>query len=231
MFVRKHIILIVFSAMFVVVAAVPSYYFYHQYRNLEAQMHNPTKESPAVYVERAGRHIILPDNEIPTVLTVTDTERLSGQAFFSHAKNGDKVLVYEQAKKAFLYDPKADKIVEVGPVINSATNSALAQHAVTPTPTPRILHFVLYNGTTTVGLTKDFEQTLLSKIPDAIVLDRDNAARNDYESSVLIDVSENNSGAQDIADMLDMQMTELPEGETKPEEADFLIILGSDVLE
>lgn len=67
-------------------------------------------------VKRLGRLIVLPDGEQPTVATVSDPERLKDQPFFVKAKKGDKVLIYTNARKAILYDPIADKIVEVAPL-------------------------------------------------------------------------------------------------------------------
>lgn len=66
-------------------------------------------------VTKVSRHMILP-SEAPIAATITDITKLKGQAFFEHAKNGDKVLIYEGLKKAILYDPQADRIVEVGHV-------------------------------------------------------------------------------------------------------------------
>lgn len=67
-------------------------------------------------VEEVGALIMLPDGETPTVATVTEPEKLKDQAFFAHAKVGDKVLLYTIAKKAYLYDPLAKKLIEVAPI-------------------------------------------------------------------------------------------------------------------
>ncbi|MBI5357887.1 hypothetical protein HZB74_03515 [Candidatus Saccharibacteria bacterium] len=58
----------------------------------------------------------VPQGEEPTIATVQDVSKLQNQAFFKNAQNGDKVLIYSQAKKAILYRPSTDKIIEVGPV-------------------------------------------------------------------------------------------------------------------
>jgi hypothetical protein len=52
-------------------------------------------------------------NEEPTVATVSDLATLQGQPFFARAEEGDRVLFYTQAKKAILYRPTANKIIEV----------------------------------------------------------------------------------------------------------------------
>src|SRR3989344_3462641 len=65
---------------------------------------------------RVGKLIVLPNNEIPTVATVTDPALLANQPFFSGTKAGDKVLIYAEAKKAILYDPELNKIINVSPL-------------------------------------------------------------------------------------------------------------------
>src|SRR5450759_35049 len=94
-------------------AAIPSVYFYTQYAAMKKQVAaaKPAPEDPKALIARVAKHILLPTGEDPTVMTVTDKEKLSGQLFFANAKNGDKVLVYEKAKKAFLYDPVADMVI------------------------------------------------------------------------------------------------------------------------
>jgi hypothetical protein len=63
-----------------------------------------------------GKLIVLPQNETPTMATVSDPEKLKDQAFFQHASKGDKVLIYTVAGKAILYNPTLNKIVEVSPI-------------------------------------------------------------------------------------------------------------------
>jgi len=229
--VKKRIVLPLFAALFVVLAVAPSLYFYRQYAALKRQVSQGAQtEDQKVYIEKAARHIVMPEGETPTVLTVTDKERLSGQAFFAHAKNGDKVIVFSAAKKAFLYDPDADRIIEVGPVIASGSGS-IAEVVPTATPVPEDLRFVLYNGTTTVGFTKTYEKKLTADIPGAVVTDRDNASRQDYETSILVDLSGSDTAtAEQVSSELGIAVGDLPEGETKPEGADYLLILGTDQL-
>lgn len=66
---------------------------------------------------KVGAHIVLPKDEVPTLATVSDPEQLKKYPFFSNAEKGDKVLIYSLAKKAILYRPIGDKIVEIAPII------------------------------------------------------------------------------------------------------------------
>lgn len=85
-------------------------------------------------VASVGKLIDLPSGENPTVATITDPEKLKDQPFFSNAKSGYKVLIYPTARKAFLYDPSREKLVEVAPLIlgnpanlSETTNSSVSK--------------------------------------------------------------------------------------------------------
>lgn len=92
-------------------------YFYSQAVALKsgvAQKSSP--EELRQLVNKVSQIILLPTDEVPTVATVNDLALLKGQAFFANAKKGDRVLIYSKAKKAILYDPDSNKIIEVAPV-------------------------------------------------------------------------------------------------------------------
>lgn len=106
---------IVFGLLFFT-AAGSAYYFYAQNQELKQNPQKAAQAENQALVERVGRHIVLPMDENATIATVTDSERLKDQAFFTNAVKGDKVLIYTNAKKAILYRPSSDQIVEVAPV-------------------------------------------------------------------------------------------------------------------
>jgi hypothetical protein len=86
---------------------------------LQALKANPQKASQdevKTLVARVGQLIVLPTDEEPTVATVADPEKLKDQTFFAQAKKGYRVLIYTKARKAILYDPVANRIIEVAPV-------------------------------------------------------------------------------------------------------------------
>ena len=75
------------------------------------------KQEIAQLVKKMSQHIVLPEGEEPTLATITDIDALvEEQPFYEGASNGDKILIYEKAKKGFVYDPVRDLIVNVGPV-------------------------------------------------------------------------------------------------------------------
>lgn len=178
------------------------------------------KQEAQSIVDKVKSLIAVPEGELPTVAEVTNVDRLKNNAFFSSAQNGDKVLIFTEAKKAILYRPGENKVIEVSPLTIGTTSA---------TPVAKDVRFVLYNGTTVTGLTKSYEATLKTRVPDAVVVDRDNAKKNDYEKSLLIDLTGAKSDqAKEIAASLGLEVGEFPQGETKPDGADFLIILGAD---
>lgn len=70
-----------------------------------------------ILVRRVGELVLLPKDEVPTIATVSNPELLKDKPFFAEAKKGDQVLIYSNAKKAILYDPKINKIITMA-VIN-----------------------------------------------------------------------------------------------------------------
>ncbi len=64
---------------------------------------------------KVGILMILPKDEEPALLTITDKSKVT-TPFLSKSENGDKLLVYQNAKRVILYRPSLNKIVDVGPV-------------------------------------------------------------------------------------------------------------------
>lgn len=67
-------------------------------------------------LKQVSELIVLPQGEEPVIATVTDLEKLKGQEFFKKALQGDKVLIYQVSKKAILFRPAVNKIIEVAPI-------------------------------------------------------------------------------------------------------------------
>lgn len=93
------------------------------------------------FIAEVGRSITLPKDEKPSIATVTDKEKLAGQTFFQNARNGDKILMFSNAKKAILYRPAEHRVIEVGAVNISQgeqVNGAEATPSATQMPTATI---------------------------------------------------------------------------------------------
>ena len=85
-----------------------------------------------------GKLILLPKDELPTVATVSDPTKLACQAFFAKAKVGDKVLLYPNARKAYLYDPVANRVLEVAPINLGDTGATNPTPEVEEEPEPDV---------------------------------------------------------------------------------------------
>ena len=94
-------------------------------RNLnERQNSLNDSNQPENIIATVGKLIILPENEKPTIATVTDLAKLQNQPFFNNAEIGDKVLIYTQSKKAILFRPSTSRIIEYAPLqMDESTNT------------------------------------------------------------------------------------------------------------
>jgi hypothetical protein len=139
------------AVMFVGASGVAAYSYnlYQQSQHQVRKLQN-TKETAKVEakktIDAVAKLIVLPHDESPTIATVTDSKKLKSQAFFAKASNGDKVLIYTKAKKAILFSPTQNKVVEVAPINLGANKNAEVAGASTtvlsptqiPTPTEAI---------------------------------------------------------------------------------------------
>lgn len=109
--------LIVGLSLLLITTTGGSVYFYKKLSSTQKQ--DPQQELIDTIAD-VSKLMVLPTNETPTLATVSDPEKLKDQAFFAQAEVGDKVLIYTQARKAILYSPSKNMIIEVSPLnINS----------------------------------------------------------------------------------------------------------------
>lgn len=97
----------------IVLLAVGLLYLYTKYSELSQDPTQANRAQIERVVEKAGKLIDLPENELPTLATITDLEQLAEQPFFANAQVGDQVLLYTTSGKAYLYSPSRNLIVEV----------------------------------------------------------------------------------------------------------------------
>lgn len=106
----------------------------------EQNQNNPavkSAEENKQLIEQIRKLIILPEDEEPTIATVNDLSKLQNQPFFANAQIGDKVLIYNKAKKAILFRPSENKIIELAPLIdNSSAATAPSSNSNQTTSSP-----------------------------------------------------------------------------------------------
>ncbi len=194
---------------------------------------DPQKELDQLVAE-IKKVMILPGDEVPTLATVSEAEKLSSQTFFKNAQNGDKVLIYKKVRKAILWRPSARLIIEVGTVTSnekpvspdSSANNETDASAKMDAP-KRVL---FANGTTQPGLASAIADQAKT-IPGVVVVDRVIAKRTDYEKTIIVDLTgKRELEAQFLSQEIGGEVSTLPEGEVKSEGVDFMVILGTDLI-
>ncbi len=234
-------------AMFLL-AIGTSIYFYRMYKKALATGENIQKKSETeLLLENLGKLIELPTNEGPTIATVTDKTKLTQQEFFQKAQNGDKIIIYTQGKRAILFRPAENKIIDVA-TLNTSSDSAPAdttngnvdaqsqtdgasnvptqnQTSEQTAPAEKTpVNVFVYNGTTMKGIAKSLGEKV-SNVEGVILSGTGNAKAN-YEDTIVVDLTgKNQEIAQKTADSLSAKVGTLPVGETKPD-ADILVIAG-----
>lgn len=193
-----------------------------------AQKNNPESEVESLVAE-LSEHMQLPD-EKPTIATVTDKNLLSQQEFFDNSQNGDKLVIYENWKKAIIYRPETKKVINFTSINPEPEEGQVAGSTITATPTPTPVpgyRVALLNGSTINGLTQEAANQL-NPVKSVSIVARENAVASTYTQTLVIPVKESSrSMATNIAKLLSGQVSTLPEGERMPQNTDILVILGA----
>lgn len=86
---------------------------YHYFRN-----NHSTEQQTTALKAKLDKHIDFGGVE-PSYATITDAVALKGQdPFYQKSQNGDRLILWD--KKAFLYRPKTDRIIDIGVVVASS---------------------------------------------------------------------------------------------------------------
>lgn len=128
---KKHVINALLTTL-LLAAICSTIYLYielKEARELASSSQAVSAEEVAKITTEISKFMRLPDNEQPTVLTVNNVDQLKKQQqFFEHAKDGDKVLIYQQNRRAILYRPTDKKVIEVTPIaFNDQQNTQTSQ--------------------------------------------------------------------------------------------------------
>ncbi len=243
-FKKKRINYVVYFLL--ILTSILAVYFYIQYTRLKSGL---SKDASAVrnetkqLINKISQHLKLPENEFPTLATVTDKKKLPKQKFFNDAENGDKILIYPRAQKAILYRPSINKVIEVGPFVQLSPTLTItltptristvipSQPSPTPTATKGTLinnqpfRLAIYNGSKISGLIDLIETQIKKEYLQVEIVKKANAKK-DYQSTIVVDLTNNNLAlAKSMAEFVSGELKPMPEGEDVPS-ADLLIILG-----
>lgn len=179
-------------------------------------------------VNKVSKLILLPSNETPTVATIADAENLSKtQPFYKGSHNGDKVLIYFQAQKAYIYDPVKNLLVNVGPVYIENRAARTSTMANTEVPEIKLLDIEIRNGTEINGKAAQMNSKLKMN-SNFNVTSVGSAVTTTYKDTVLVDLS--NGKKANLVSSLEKELginatTTMPLAE-KATTADVLLIVG-----
>lgn len=220
-----------FVLLCAVAGIVLALHYHNKYQELKANPNIEVQRETKELVGLVGKLMELPEGEMPTVATIMDKEKLTDQPFFVKAENGDKLLAYTQSMMAILYRPGIDKIIAVAPIyINSGEQSedALSENIeVSSEPISAGSKIAYYNGTSVIDLASQAERTVRDNYSDYETVVLTDAAKDDYEETLIIDLTgENSEEAEKLVELLGGKISSLPEGEVRPA-ADILIISGA----
>lgn len=195
-----------------------------QYEALKKDPQMFAKEEIKQLTDQLSKLVVLPTDEDPVVATVTDKEKLKDQPVFAKAENGDKIVIYAKAQKAYIYRPSKNVLVDVVPV-----NIGNQQIGITGVNEKNPLRLVLVNGSKNVGIAGELEKRIKDKnIPGVQVVNKATAKSDNYTKTLVLDVS-GKMGKQ-AAEMAQLVSGEVASesGEINAKNADLMIIIGND---
>jgi hypothetical protein len=152
---------------------------------------------------------VLPTHETPIVSTVVDKQRVT-QAFLANAQNGDKVLLYYQAKKAVVYRPSTHQVITIGPIAQGAARV-----------------FVRNGGVSNPAIER-VRTAIDSDLVDFTMSSQDSSPNPHYPATEVVDLTGVRPDVADkLASLLHAKVTSLPADEHRPD-GDMLVIVGRD---
>ncbi len=212
-----------------IVACGFAFYFYSQWQKAMEIVRAQSGGEITEIIEVISQLMDLPEDETPTLATVSDKEKLKDQQFFAKAENGDKVLMYNTSLKAILYRPSTKRVIEVAPIYVDENEGAVTEvnnEALGSSEQQTIaFKLALYNGSGVPEKHTPLVEKIQGEYKKAeIVIVKDTTST--YAGSVVVDINGSmNDEANKIATLIGGIVAPLPATEQKPD-ADILIIIG-----
>ena len=178
---RLLLVLLILVALF---GTVGSAYFYQRYSALKSNPNAEAQEKSESLISALGSHMQLPQDEVPSVVTIVDKTKLNDQPFFKMAENGDILFAYINSKQAILYRPSTDRIIQVA-AINVGTDTAVSDTQQSPSAEVRIAY---ENGTTTAGLSVEAEKLVNDAFDNFTTSLLSSAVKTDYSATIVVDI-------------------------------------------
>ncbi|HYD35106.1 MAG TPA: LytR C-terminal domain-containing protein [Vitreimonas sp.] len=219
---------LIFRGLFLilVVALAATAYLYYQtrqeitYLTTEAGQQEMARREVEAVTSRLKKLTILPEED-PVVATILDPDYLASQsAFYQKSEKGDKLVVYPQAQKAYIYSPGRDLIVNAGPLI------VQPEEGVEQTSPAEKVSIEVRNGSNQAGAGTAFSQQLNQDV-FTVTQVRDAANKNYTETLIVVrDADITDDSLSGIAQATNGRIVrELPSGETAST-AQIVVIIG-----
>lgn len=211
----------------IVVAFIAGMFYFHWFGvGLSAKERAQIELKTAVTA--VGKLILLRKDDSPVLAKITDAKKLAAQQpFFTNAKDGDELLIFQKSARAIIYSPTRNIIINVGPIRRPNKPNATA-----PQQTPQVAQTAsveILNGSNTNGLGARMAK-IVSSFGDDVIGVTD-AKNTNYKKTIVIDMvhTKASAAAADIlAKKLQATTTQaLPSGEVTSK-ANIVIILGAD---
>lgn len=203
-------IIYVIAGVLLIGLAASAVYFYLQYQNIKKNPNQVTKAETDALVAQVSKLINLPGDETPTIATVLDKEKLKDQPFFAGAENGDKILIFTKAKKAVIFRPSQNRLINVGPI-------AIDQKA-------QVAIGLVDAGGDIAGVEKKLNEKFTNGITIVAKTEAKNARA--IKKTLVVDVSgQNAEAANQIATELGGEVGSMPSGESAPQGAAIVIFV------
>lgn len=210
---QVYVLVAVLIGIVLVLTAVSGVLYYQNKKNSSGGVN----ELESI-LSKLDKVIELP-TESPTLATVNDKNKLPQEPFYKKAQNGDKVLLFNEARKAILYRPTTGKILEYITVSVVATPAPSPigvgeQNLPDETKAQAPIKLALFNATNISGLTKVAEQDIKSKTKLNFTVVKRTDANDDYEKTLVVDLSGKlTTQATEIAKLFNGEVGDYPQSE------------------
>lgn len=238
--INGRVILISFLVVALIASLGAAGYFYKRFQDT---VKNNAQAEVQSLKTKLSAHMVLPSEE-PTLATVTDKSKLEGQPFFQGAENGDKVFIFTQARRAVLYRPTTDRIIDVVPVnisqpVNPANQEGIQQDSnanpneqggVQGSQTEKKTTVAILNTTDRQGVAAEVNQLIANANINEInpTVNESYRGQRYYDQTIVSPVNDSaRSLADRIARVLGAQVAALPAGESRPN-SDIAVFVGFD---
>jgi len=175
-------------------------------------------------LERLANHIVLPEGQQPSIVTIDDAAGLKNTyPIYTDVKNGDKLITFKEVQ--LVYDPLADLVVSVRPITSTLSIAGGNSKNTEIVNLNEPINLDIRNGSGKAGLAKLTGDALGSE-KSYNVVKIGNAAKGNHATTIIVNLKD--VDVRNLEDRLNVTaITSLPPGEPSSN-ADVVIILGQD---